>query len=376
MADYVGNDHLAVIKVVGVGGGGTNAVNRMVEAGVKGVEFIAVNTDRQALLMSDADRTVHIGEELTRGLGAGANPEIGCQAAEESRAEIREALAGADMVFVTAGEGGGTGTGAAPVVAEIAMEEIGALTVGIVTKPFGFEGRKRMSQAEEGIALLAQKVDTLIVIPNDRLLQVIEKRTSMLDAFRIADDILRQGTQGITDLITIPGLINLDFADVRSIMKDSGSAMMGIGIASGENRAADAATQAISSKLLESSIVGADRILFSITGSSEMGLAEISEASDIINSAADENANIIFGTVIDDSMEDQIRVTVIATGFDGTEKQSQMPLNTPVANPVTYAATPAAQPAQPQRARYTDPEPTVDSMFDDDIPDFLKRNRY
>ena len=376
MADYVGNDHLAVIKVVGVGGGGTNAVNRMVEAGVKGVEFIAVNTDRQALLMSDADRTVHIGEELTRGLGAGANPEIGCQAAEESRAEIREALAGADMVFVTAGEGGGTGTGAAPVVAEIAMEEIGALTVGIVTKPFGFEGRKRMSQAEEGIALLAQKVDTLIVIPNDRLLQVIEKRTSMLDAFRIADDILRQGTQGITDLITIPGLINLDFADVRSIMKDSGSAMMGIGIASGENRAADAATQAISSKLLESSIVGADRILFSITGSSEMGLAEISEASDIINSAADENANIIFGTVIDDSMEDQIRVTVIATGFDGTEKQSQMPLNTPVANPVTYAATPAAQHAQPQRARYTDPEPTVDSMFDDDIPDFLKRNRY
>lgn len=376
MADYVGNDHLAVIKVVGVGGGGTNAVNRMVEAGVKGVEFIAVNTDRQALLMSDADRTVHIGEELTRGLGAGANPEIGCQAAEESRAEIREALAGADMVFVTAGEGGGTGTGAAPVVAEIAMEEIGALTVGIVTKPFGFEGRKRMNQAEEGIALLSQKVDTLIVIPNDRLLQVIEKRTSMLDAFRIADDILRQGTQGITDLITIPGLINLDFADVRSIMKDSGSAMMGIGVASGENRAADAATEAISSKLLESSIVGADRILFSITGSSDMGLAEISEASDIINAAADEEANIIFGTVIDDSMGDEIRVTVIATGFDGMEKQPQMPLNTPVSNPVTYAAPAQQTAAQPQRARYTDPEPTVDSMFDDDIPDFLKRNRY
>ena len=375
MADFEGNDRLAVIKVVGVGGGGTNAVNRMVEAGVKGVEFIAINTDRQALLMSDADRTVHIGEELTRGLGAGANPEIGCQAAEESRAEIREALAGADMVFVTAGEGGGTGTGAAPVVAEIAMEEIGALTVAIVTKPFGFEGRKRMSQAEEGIALLAQKVDTLIVIPNDRLLQVIEKRTSMLDAFRIADDILRQGTQGITDLITIPGLINLDFADVRSIMKDSGTAMMGIGIAAGENRAADAAAQAISSKLLESSIVGADRILFSITGSSEMGLAEISEASDIINQAADDNANIIFGTVIDDSMEDQIRVTVIATGFDGTEKQPQMPLGTPVSSPVSYAAAPAAQPEPPQRARYTDPDP-VDSMFDDDIPDFLKRNRY
>lgn len=322
MPEYTGSDHLAVIKVVGVGGGGTNAVNRMVEAGVKGVEFIAINTDRQALLMSDADRTVHIGEELTRGLGAGANPEIGAQAAEESRADIRDALAGADMVFVTAGEGGGTGTGAAPVVAEIAMEEIGALTVGVVTKPFGFEGRKRMNQAEEGVALLAQKVDTLIVVPNDRLLQVIEKRTSMLDAFRIADDILRQGTQGITDLITIPGLINLDFADVRAIMKDAGSAMMGIGIASGENRAADAAKEAISSKLLESSIVGADRILYSITGGSDMSLQEIDEASQIINSAADEDANIIFGTVIDESMGDQIRVTVIATGFDGTEQQA------------------------------------------------------
>ena len=380
MSDIPGNDHLAVIKVVGVGGGGTNAVNRMVEAGVKGVEFIAVNTDRQALLMSDADRTVHIGEELTRGLGAGANPEIGCQAAEESRAEIRDALAGADMVFVTAGEGGGTGTGAAPVVAEIAMEEIGALTVGIVTKPFGFEGRKRMSQAEEGIELLSQKVDTLIVIPNDRLLQVIEKRTSMLDAFRIADDILRQGTQGITDLITIPGLINLDFADVRSIMKNSGSAMMGIGIASGESRAADAATQAISSKLLESSIVGADRILFSIAGSSDMGLSEISEASDIINAAADENANIIFGTVIDDSMGDEIRVTVIATGFDGTEKQAQMPLNQGTTTNNVFGNNFAAQQQQqqPQRARYSEPvsDSAVDSMFDDDIPDFLKRNRY
>ena len=233
MADSIGSDHLAVIKVVGVGGGGTNAVNRMVEAGIKGVEFIAINTDRQALLMSDADRTVHIGEDLTRGLGAGANPEIGCQAAEESRSEIRDALAGADMVFITAGEGGGTGTGAAPIVAEIAAEEIGALTVGVVTKPFSFEGRKRRNQAEDGIRLLADKVDTIIVIPNDRLLEVVEKRTSMLDAFRIADDILRQGTQGITDLITIPGLINLDFADVRAIMKDAGSAMMGIGVASG-----------------------------------------------------------------------------------------------------------------------------------------------
>lgn len=362
MPEYTGSDHLAVIKVVGVGGGGTNAVNRMVEAGVKGVEFIAINTDRQALLMSDADRTVHIGEELTRGLGAGANPEIGAQAAEESRADIRDALAGADMVFVTAGEGGGTGTGAAPVVAEIAMEEIGALTVGVVTKPFGFEGRKRMNQAEEGVALLAQKVDTLIVVPNDRLLQVIEKHTSMLDAFRIADDILRQGTQGITDLITIPGLINLDFADVRAIMKDAGSAMMGIGIASGENRAADAAKEAISSKLLESSIVGADRILYSITGGSDMSLQEIDEASQIINSAADEDANIIFGTVIDESMGDQIRVTVIATGFDGTEQQASMDFNAKPSVSQSFAASAA--------------EDSLTPAFDDDIPDFLKRSRY
>lgn len=362
MPEYTGSDHLAVIKVVGVGGGGTNAVNRMVEAGVKGVEFIAINTDRQALLMSDADRTVHIGEELTRGLGAGANPEIGAQAAEESRADIRDALAGADMVFVTAGEGGGTGTGAAPVVAEIAMEEIGALTVGVVTKPFGFEGRKRMNQAEEGVALLAQKVDTLIVVPNDRLLQVTEKRTSMLDAFRIADDILRQGTQGITDLITIPGLINLDFADVRAIMKDAGSAMMGIGIASGENRAADAAKEAISSKLLESSIVGADRILYSITGGSDMSLQEIDEASQIINSAADEDANIIFGTVIDESMGDQIRVTVIATGFDGTEQQASMDFNAKPSVSQSFAASAA--------------EDSLTPAFDDDIPDFLKRSRY
>ena len=362
MPEYTGSDHLAVIKVVGVGGGGTNAVNRMVEAGVKGVEFIAINTDRQALLMSDADRTVHIGEELTRGLGAGANPEIGAQAAEESRADIRDALAGADMVFVTAGEGGGTGTGAAPVVAEIAMEEIGALTVGVVTKPFGFEGRKRMNQAEEGVALLAQKVDTLIVVPNDRLLQVIEKRTSMLDAFRIADDILRQGTQGITDLITIPGLINLDFADVRAIMKDAGSAMMGIGIASGENRAADAAKEAISSKLLESSIVGADRILYSITGGSDMSLQEIDEASQIINSAADEDANIIFGTVIDESMGDQIRVTVIATGFDGTEQQASMDFNAKPSVSQSFAASAA--------------EDSLTPAFDDDIPYFLKRSRY
>ncbi len=374
MPDYTGEDHLAVIKVVGVGGGGTNAVNRMVEAGVKGVEFIAINTDRQALLMSDADRTVHIGEELTRGLGAGANPEIGCQAAEESRSDIRDALAGADMVFVTAGEGGGTGTGAAPVVAEIAMEEIGALTVGVVTKPFGFEGRTRMSQAEEGIALLAQKVDTLIVVPNDRLLQVIEKRTSMLDAFRIADDILRQGTQGITDLITIPGLINLDFADVRAIMKDAGSAMMGIGIASGENRAEDAAKEAISSKLLESSIVGATRILYSITGSSDMSLQEIDEASQVINAAADEEANIIFGTVIDDSMDDQIRVTVIATGFDGTESQESMDLDGTSSS--SSSSSSSSRSSSSSSSLFGNDDSSMGGLFDDDIPDFLKRSRY
>ena len=273
-----GSEHLAVIKVVGVGGGGTNAVNRMVEAGVKGVEFIAVNTDRQALLMSDADQTVHIGEDLTRGLGAGANPEVGAQAAEESRDEIRQVLAEADMVFVTAGEGGGTGTGAAPVIAQIAREEIGALTVGIVTKPFSFEGRMRRNQADQGVELLSQKVDTLIVIPNDRLLEIVEKKTSMLDAFRICDDTLRQGIQGVTDLITIPGLINLDFADIRTVMKSAGSAMMGIGIASGETRALDAAQQAINSKLLESSIAGASRVLFSIAGASDLTLTEVDEA--------------------------------------------------------------------------------------------------
>ena len=320
MAKTVGSEHLAVIKVVGVGGGGTNAVNRMVEAGLKGVEFIAVNTDKQALLMSQADKTIHIGEELTRGLGAGANPEIGCQAAEESRSEIREALAEADMVFVTAGEGGGTGTGAAPVVAEIAREEIGALTVGIVTKPFGFEGRVRRNQAEQGCDLLSQKVDTLIVIPNDRLLEVIDKKTSALDAFRIADDTLRQGIQGVTDLITIPGLINLDFADIRTVMKDAGTAMMGIGFGTGENRALDAATQAINSNLLEASIQGASRVLFSIAGGSDLTLAEVDAAARAMEAVVDEDANIIYGQIIDDTLGDQIRITVIATGF---ARQSQ-----------------------------------------------------
>lgn len=322
-----GSEHLAVIKVVGVGGGGTNAVNRMVEAGIQGVEFIAINTDNQALVMSNADRTIHIGEELTRGLGAGANPEIGCQAAEESRAEIREVLGDADMVFVTAGEGGGTGTGAAPIIAEIAREEIGALTVGIVTKPFSFEGRTRRNQAEQGIDLLSQKVDTLIVIPNDRLLEIVEKKTSMIDAFRIADDTLRQGIQGVTDLITIPGLINLDFADIRTVMKDAGTAMMGIGIASGENRALEAAQQATNSSLLEASIAGATRVLFSIAGGPDLTLAEVDEAARTVEACADENANIIYGQIIDERMADNVRITVIATGFKTASNQGSVDLS-------------------------------------------------
>jgi cell division protein FtsZ len=313
MRDQSGN-YLAVIKVVGVGGGGTNAVNRMVDAGLTGCEFIAVNTDAQALMMSDADMKMHIGSSGTRGLGAGADPAVGQAAAHESRDELKEALKGADMVFVTAGEGGGTGTGAAPVVAELARE-IGALTVGVVTKPFGFEGRKRSQQAEMGIENLRDQVDTLIVIENDRLLQVVEKKTSVVDAFRMADDILRQGVQGITDLITVPGLVNLDFADVRTIMRDAGSALMGIGEASGENRAAEAARAAVSSPLLETSIEGATGILLNITGGPEIGLFEVNEAAEVVTSAADQNANVIFGAVIDDAVGDEVRVTVIATGF-------------------------------------------------------------
>ena len=314
MRDQSGN-YLAVIKVVGVGGGGTNAVNRMVDAGLRGVEFIAVNTDAQALLMCDADVKIHIGSKITRGLGAGADPQIGQDAAMESRDELKEALKGADMVFVTAGKGGGTGTGAAPVIAEIARE-LGALTVGVVTRPFSFEGRKRADQADQGVKTLREKVDTLIIIPNDRLLQVVEKRTSIVDAFRIADDVLRQGVQGITDLITVPGLINLDFADVRTIMRDAGSALMGIGIASGENRAGEAARAAISSPLLEASVEGATGILLNITCGPDMGLFEVNEAAEIIGSASDQDANIIFGAVIDEAMGDSVRVTVIATGFD------------------------------------------------------------
>jgi cell division protein FtsZ len=308
--------YLAVIKVVGVGGGGTNAVNRMVDAGLRGVEFIAANTDAQALQMCDADIKLNIGHELTKGLGAGANPDVGFGAAAESRDAIKEALKGADMVFVTAGEGGGTGTGAAPVIAEIAKNEIGALTVGVVTKPFEFEGTQRTRSAEDGIARLREVVDTLIVIPNEKLLGMVERRTTILDAFREADNVLRQGVQGITDLITIPGLINLDFADVRTVMSDAGSALMGIGTASGEHRAADAAKAAISSPLLEDSVQGATGILLNISGTADLGLFEVNEAAEIVQEAADPNANIIFGTVLDEDAGDEVQVTVIATGFD------------------------------------------------------------
>src|SRR5574337_476175 len=311
--------YLAVIKVVGIGGGGSNAVNRMVEAGVSGVEFVAVNTDAQALLMVDADVKIHIGARSTRGLGAGADPRVGVEAAHESRDELKEALKGADMIFVTAGEGGGTGTGAAPIVAELGRE-LSALTVGVVTRPFGFEGRKRAQQAEQGIETLRDRVDTLIVIENDRLLQVVEKRTSVVDAFRMADDILRQGVQGITDLITVPGLVNLDFSDVRTIMRDAGSALMGIGSASGDNRATEAARAAVSSPLLETSIEGATGILLNITGGPDIGLFEVNEAAEVVTSAADPNANIIFGAVIDESVGDEVRVTVIATGFGKAEE--------------------------------------------------------
>src|ERR1044072_8628083 len=307
--------YLAVIKVVGVGGGGTNAVNRMVDAGLKGVEFIAVNTDAQALQMTDADVKLQIGSELTRGLGAAAHPEVGYAAADESRGDLRSALKGAEMVFVTAGEGGGTGTGAAPVIAEIAKHEVNALTVGVVTRPFTFEGANRSRQAEEGIRRLGEMVDTLIVIPNERLLSIVERRTTILEAFRAADDVLRQGVQGITDLITIPALINPDFADVRTIMHDAGSALMGIGSASGENRAAEAAKTAISSPLLETSVQRATAVLLNITGGSDLGLFEVNEAAEIVQSASAGDSNIIFGAVVDDSLGDEVRVTVIATGF-------------------------------------------------------------
>jgi cell division protein FtsZ len=335
----------------------------MVEAGMSGVEFVAVNTDAQALLMTEADVKIHIGSQATRGLGAGADPNVGAAAAQESRDELKEALKGADMIFVTAGEGGGTGTGGAPVVAEIGRE-LGALTVGVVTRPFGFEGRMRAGQAEQGVNNLRENVDTLIVIENERLLQVVEPTTPVTDAFRMVDDILRQGVQGITDLITVPGLINLDFADVRTIMRDAGSAMMGIGVASGENRAVEAAQSAISSPLLETSLDGATGVLLNITGGKELGLAEVDEAAQVVTAAADANANVIFGAVIDDSMGDHVRVTAIATGFGGRPRRRR--IEAPVEDRERERER-----EQEERAPFQAPSVTDVEI---DIPSFLKED--
>ena len=378
------SNYLAVIKVVGVGGGGTNAVNRMIEEGIRGVEFVAVNTDAQALAISDADIKVHIGTDITKGLGAGANPEVGKEAAEDSRDEIKAALAGSDMVFITAGEGGGTGTGAAPVVADIAKNDVGALTVGVVTKPFTFEGRKRFKSATDGIAALSENVDTLIVIPNDRLLDLSEKKTTMLEAFAIADGVLSQGTQGITDLITVPGIINLDFADVKTIMKQAGTAMMGIGTSSGDTRAVDAAQQAISSPLLESSIDGATRVLLSIAGSKDLGIQEISDAADVVANAVDPEANIIFGTVVDESLGDQVRITVIATGFSDSNvnrqdelfaaQQSQSKAAASAEPQRTAPATSPAQAAPTRNVGGTELPNFGNDQFE--LPDFLKRGSF
>ncbi|HUG64455.1 MAG TPA: cell division protein FtsZ [Gaiellaceae bacterium] len=356
MSNQLGS-YLAVIKVVGIGGGGTNAVTRMVEAGVSGVEFVAVNTDAQALLMTESDVKIHIGSRATRGLGAGADPQVGRAAAEESRDELKEALKGADMVFVTAGEGGGTGTGGAPVIAEIGRE-IGALTVGVVTRPFGFEGKLRADQAEGGIQALRESVDALIVIENDRLLQVVERSTPVTEAFRMVDDILRQGVQGITDLITVPGLINLDFADVRTIMKDAGSALMGIGSSRGDNRAVEAARMAISSPLLEQTLDGATGILLNVTGGPDLGLAEVDEAAEVVRSAADSNANVIFGAAIDEAMGDEVRVTAIATGFGARAQRRR--------RPETSSATTSSE-----RPAFN--APSVGDV-EIDIPSFLKED--
>jgi cell division protein FtsZ len=377
-------NYLAVIKVVGIGGGGVNAVNRMIELGLRGVEFIAINTDAQALLMSDADVKLDVGRELTRGLGAGADPEVGRRAAEDHAEEIEEALAGADMVFVTAGEGGGTGTGGAPVVARIA-KSIGALTIGVVTKPFGFEGKRRQSQAEVGVAALKNEVDTLIVVPNDRLLEISDRGISMLEAFQTADQVLLAGVQGITDLITTPGLINLDFADVKSVMQGAGSALMGIGASRGADRAIKAAELAVASPLLEASIDGAHGVLLSIQGGSNLGIFEINDAARLVQEAVHPEANIIFGAVIDDTLGDEVRVTVIAAGFDGGEPVSRpaaprrenfVPVDTPVAVGAAGGTGPvetpgwAAEPESPLGA------PLGRTDFDDDddldIPEFLK----
>jgi len=371
----------ARIKVIGCGGGGSNAVNRMIAGGLRGVEFITLNTDAQALQLSHADIKLQIGEKLTRGLGAGANPDIGKKAAEESRDLIENALRGADMVFVTAGMGGGTGTGAAPVVAEIA-KELGALTVGVVTRPFSFEGRKRSSQGELGIAALKEKVDTLIVIPNDRLLEIVDKNTPMLEAFREADNILRQGVQGISDLIATPGLINLDFADVKTIMTERGSALMGIGVGSGENRAAEAARRAISSPLLETSIDGARGVLMNITGGTNLSLYEVNEAADIVSSAADPDVNMIFGAVINEDLKNELVVTVIATGFeDAQQRQSSAARRPQQAAATPNRPTPISQNPSSNRASSAKEEEedksffTMSNLDNLDIPAFLRNRR-
>ncbi|WP_155590144.1 cell division protein FtsZ [Lysinibacillus cavernae] len=373
-------DELAVIKVIGVGGGGNNAVNRMIEHGVQGVDFIAVNTDAQALNLSKAEIKLQIGAKLTRGLGAGANPEVGKKAAEESREQLEEVLRGADMVFVTAGMGGGTGTGAAPVIAQIARE-LGSLTVGVVTRPFTFEGRKRQTQAIGGIGGMKEAVDTLIVIPNDKLLQIVDKSTPMLEAFREADNVLRQGVQGISDLIATPGLINLDFADVKTIMSNKGSALMGIGIATGENRASEAAKKAISSPLLESSIDGAKGVLMNITGGSNLSLFEVQEAADIVASASDEEVNMIFGSVINENLKDEIIVTVIATGFTEEALHQQRTTAKPTLNMNRQSAQQQQAPIREQRqethVQQEQPRQNQQHYAQDDmleVPAFL-RNR-
>lgn len=386
---------MATIKVVGVGGAGNNGVNRMVDAGLKGIEFIAVNTDKQALNLSKASKKIQIGEKLTRGLGAGANPEVGKCSAEESKAEIADALKGADMVFVTAGMGGGTGTGAAPIVAETS-KEMGILTVAVVTKPFPFEGKRRMTHADAGIEELRQVVDTLIVIPNEKLLQVVEKQTSVVEAFRMADDVLKQGVQGISDLITIPGLVNLDFADVKTIMLDAGIAHMGLGRASGEHRAQEAARQAIHSPLLETSIEGAGGVLINVTGGRDLGLLEINEAAELIQKSVDPDANIIFGAVIDESIENELVITVIATGFTKTPFQ-ELKLDNIVGKALEGAVNNAKEPTQSVQesaasflgslGSYTSSTQRQSNMqinqqskvndysVDLDIPPFLRRNK-
>lgn len=380
----MGIDQVARIKVVGVGGGGNNAVNRMIEAGVQGVEFIAVNTDAQALNLSKAEIRMQIGASLTRGLGAGANPEVGRKAVEESKKEIQEVLKGADMVFITAGMGGGTGTGAAPAIAQISRS-LGALTIGVVTRPFGFEGRKRAVNAASGIEAMRESVDTLIIVPNDRLLQIVDKRTPMVQAFREADNVLRQGVQGISDLIAVPGLINLDFADVKTIMTNQGTALMGIGIAKGKNRAIEAAKKAISSPLLETSIDGAQGVLMNITGGSDLSLFEVQEAADIVASAADQELNMIFGSIINDNLKDEIMITVIATGFSEKASNSakELPSRTGLQGRSSREHAPAIHQDHQNEREYQrhsnqedhpyEPTEIEDSL---DIPTFLRnRNR-